>query len=158
MWIDKNCITERKRAGVLSGDDDDDEGDGEADGLHDAVTKRLKREELEDAGKLKLSVADNFSKEAAPDLVQTRWVFCQDLVKNCDNIGFLTGCFVSRCVVCVDLCLFVRRLFNFEFCQFENLIGFCSSSVLERLIKMLPIRWWCGCCSRSIFSKARMIL
>ena len=58
----------------MSGDDDDEEGDGdgEADGLHDAVTKRLKREELEDAGKLKLSVADNFSKEAAPDLVLTR--------------------------------------------------------------------------------------
>jgi len=65
-------VLERKRAGVLSGDEDS--ADGEAGPLHDAVTKRLKREELEEAGKLKESVVENFSKEAAPDLVEPRFV------------------------------------------------------------------------------------
>jgi hypothetical protein len=62
-------FAEKKRAGISSGDDDEDE-DGEP--LHDAVTKRLKRDELEESGKLKQFIAENFAKDAAPDLVQDR--------------------------------------------------------------------------------------
>ena len=71
---------ERKRAGIASGDeepDDDEEGkDGEdgnqVPGIHDAITNRLKREEQEESGKFKQSIAENFSKDNAPDLFQTR--------------------------------------------------------------------------------------
>jgi hypothetical protein len=58
----------------LSGDEGEEVGDDEGEGVHDAVTKRLKREELEESGKLKQSVAENFSKEAAPNLVEARSV------------------------------------------------------------------------------------
>lgn len=45
-------------------------GDGDTQPLHSSITKRLKQAELEEAGKFKQSVAENFSKEAAPNLVQ----------------------------------------------------------------------------------------
>ena len=70
---------ERKRAGIASGDeepDDEEEGKGEdgnqVPGIHDAITNRLKREEQEESGKFKQSIAENFSKDNAPDLFQTR--------------------------------------------------------------------------------------
>ena len=71
---------ERKRAGIASGDEepeDDEEGkegeDGnQVPGIHDAITNRLKREEQEESGKFKQSIAENFSKDNAPDLFQTR--------------------------------------------------------------------------------------
>ncbi len=63
-------FSERKRAGLLSGEEDGE--DEAAEPLHDAITNRLKREELEDSGKLQQSIAENFSTVAAPDLFQER--------------------------------------------------------------------------------------
>jgi hypothetical protein len=54
----------------LSGEEDGE--DEAAEPLHDAITNRLKREELEDSGKLQQSIAENFSALAAPDLFQER--------------------------------------------------------------------------------------
>ncbi len=66
-------LSERKRAGITSGDEDleDDANKGDS-GIHDAITNRLKREELEESGKFQQSIASNFSKEYVPDLVDIR--------------------------------------------------------------------------------------
>ncbi len=66
-------LSERKRAGIASGDEELEEDVKRGDsGIHDAITNRLKREELEESGKFQQSIASNFSKEYVPDLVETR--------------------------------------------------------------------------------------
>lgn len=64
--MDLNVFSEKRRRGI---EDDEDAEEGDTDQIHSVITKRLKREELEESGKYKHSVADNYSKENVPSLV-----------------------------------------------------------------------------------------
>jgi hypothetical protein len=57
---------EKKRRGF---EDDEDDEEGETDQIHDVISKRLKREELEESGKFKHSIAESYSKEKVSSLV-----------------------------------------------------------------------------------------
>lgn len=60
-------FTEKKRRGF---EDDEDGEEGEADQIHAVISKRLKREELEEIGKYKHSIAESYTKEKVSSLVR----------------------------------------------------------------------------------------